>query len=609
MPLTIGNPNERVRSNSETAIQMASRERSESRSRRMGIVSKKPSELSTLDETEVNNRFSHYRGLSHGSAMQGSSAMQVKSPNPASPADSLQRPVYVRRLSILPERKRESKIFDPVLEAAKGILYSIFQIHPMIQMLMNLANDGTARRSNLEIVFYNTNHHVEQLEVEIQRHEPVVGEDASGPRENENVQRACITLVNAYTHVCSLLMSNVDLFLDNGDPRYIRTLLTQLYNSIMELRVTCSQVPENNLRDTIAQADAGNTLRPQHSRESSYAPNFDRPILTGRSRNGTFVYNNGNLRVATDVPMAYINGTGRTATISAATPRSGESFVSISTSSGRALAGDFTEEDRVFEKIFLSLQKSSDILMRVLPNMNAQFTSAMRSAIAYRASDHVIQCWKALIAKCNVSIQQTEWLKSKLSSIKLKEPGIRTQPAFWGLCNTFVDSWYNFVRKSMQVQSEIQLPLDTKQRLRPVQGSMKETWELILSSPWSYFARMYSSDAGLSSPYSTQSNTPLPMTPQSAALGPAVQATVPSTPQSASFAAAFSGNVFERADALISMGGLSMSRTGTMNSTSTASLNSINSTLSSHDGIMTPSSALSPGPLPFRLNNGSKVGF
>jgi len=609
MPLTIGNPNERVRSNSETAIQMASRERSESRSRRMGIVSKKPSELSTLDETEVNNRFSHYRGLSHGSAMQGSSAMQVKSPNPASPADSLQRPVYVRRLSILPERKRESKIFDPVLEAAKGILYSIFQIHPMIQMLMNLANDGTARRSNLEIVFYNTNHHVEQLEVEIQRHEPVVGEDASGPRENENVQRACITLVNAYTHVCSLLMSNVDLFLDNGDPRYIRTLLTQLYNSIMELRVTCSQVPENNLRDTIAQADAGNTLRPQHSRESSYAPNFDRPILTGRSRNGTFVYNNGNLRVATDVPMAYINGTGRTATISAATPRSGESFVSISTSSGRALAGDFTEEDRVFEKIFLSLQKSSDILMRVLPNMNAQFTSAMRSAIAYRASDHVIQCWKALIAKCNVSIQQTEWLKSKLSSIKLKEPGIRTQPAFWGLCNTFVDSWYNFVRKSMQVQSEIQLPLDTKQRLRPVQGSMKETWELILSSPWSYFARMYSSDADLSSPYSTQSNTPLPMTPQSAALGPAVQATVPSTPQSASFAAAFSGNVFERADALISMGGLSMSRTGTMNSTSTASLNSINSTLSSHDGIMTPSSALSPGPLPFRLNNGSKVGF
>ncbi|KAK1761212.1 RAM signaling pathway protein-domain-containing protein [Echria macrotheca] len=618
MPLTIGNPNERVRSNSETIIQTTSRERSESRSRRMGIVSKKPSGLSTLDETEVNNRFSHYRGLSHGSAMQGGggAAMQVKSPNSAGSIDSsLQRPVYVRRLSILPERKRESKVFDPVVESAKGILYSIFQIHPMIQMLMSLANDGTARRSNLEIVFYNTNGHVEQLEVEIQKHDPLAGEDSYGPRENENVQRACITLVNAYTHVCSLLMSNVDLFLDNGDPRYIRTLLTMLYNSIMELRVTCSQVPPKEAPPSIdLQAETENTLRPQHSRESSYAPSLDKGLSNGRPRNGPTMYSSNNLRVATDVPMAYINGTGRTATISAATPRSGESFVSIGT--GRGLNGDFTEEDRAFEKIFLSLQRSSDMLMRVLPNLNAQFTSSMRSAMAYRASDHVIQCWKALIAKCNTSIQQTEWLKSRLSSIKLNEPGIRTQPAFWGLCNTFVDSWHKFIRKSMQVQNDIQLPLDTKLRLRPIHQSMKETWDLMLGSPWAYFARMYSADVNLSSPYgSGQANTPgpLPMTPQSAALGPAVQATVPSTPQSGSFAAAFTGNVFERADTLISMGGLASSRTGTMNSTSTAaSLNSMNSTLSSHDGILTPSSALSPGPmgpLSFRLNNGSKVGF
>ncbi|KAK5656264.1 hypothetical protein OQA88_5027 [Cercophora sp. LCS_1] len=611
MPLTIGNPNERVRSNSETIIQTSSRERSESRSRRMGIVSKKPSELSTLDEIEVNNRFSHYRGLSHGSAMQGGgAAMQVKSTNPASPADSsLQRPVYVRRLSILPERKRESKVYDLVVEAAKGILYSIFQIHPMIQMLMSLANDGTARRSNLEIVFYNTNGHVEALEAEIQRHDPLAGDDMQGPRENENVQRACITLVNAYTHVCSLLMSNVDLFLNNGDPRYIRTLLTQLYNSIMELRVTCSQVPPDNRPRSVDAPMDGDTLRPQHSRESSYAPSVS-SVSSGRPRNGQFIYNN-NLRVATDMPMAYINGTSRTATISAATPRSGESFTSISTSAGRL--GDFNDEDRAFEKIFLSLQKSSDLLMRILPGLIGQFTTSLKNAQAHHGPEHHITlCWKALIAKCNASIQQTEWLKSKLSSIKLKEPGIRTQPGFWALCNNFVEAWYKFIRKSIQVQSDIQLPIDTKQRLRPVQQSMKETGELMLSSPWAYFARLQSPEGGVTSPYSTHSNTPvpLPMTPQSAALGPAVQATVPSTPQSGSFAAAFTGNVFERADALISMGGLS--RTGTMNSTSTASLNSISSTLSSHDGVLTPSSALSPGPmgpLAFRLNNGSKVGF
>lgn len=76
----------------------------------------------------------------------------------------------------------------------------------------------------------------------------------------------------------------------------------------------------------------------------------------------------------------------------------------------------------------------------------------------------------------------------------------------------------------------------------------------------------------------------LPMTPQSAALGPAVQATVPSTPQSATFNGMFSGNVFERADTFISMNGSSAvsSRAGTMTST-----------MGSNDS-MTPVSMLSP---------------
>ncbi|SPQ20439.1 041bef23-3063-477e-b2dc-03ab7110b5d5 [Thermothielavioides terrestris] len=634
MPLTIGNPNERLRSNSETIIQTSSRERSESRSRRMGMVSKR-SELSTLEEIDVTNRFSHYRGLSHGSAMQGNgAAMQVKSPNMASPAEpALQRPVYVRRLSVLPERRRESKVFDPVLEAAKGILYSIFQIHPMIQTLVGLTNDGTSRRSNLEIVVYNTNAHVEQLELEIQRHDQAA-DDGLGQKENENVQRACLTLINAYTHVCSLLMSNVDLFLDNGDPRYIRTMLTHLYNSVMELRVTCSQgaPPEGAQRSfpAVARPDFGETIRP-HSRENSVTPTADRAAANGRPRNGTFVYNPSNLRVATDVSVPYANGAGRLPMVSAATPRSGESFASTSTTGTRNLQADFTEEDRIFERIFLSLQKTTELVMRVLPTLNTQFMSSMRAAAAQRSADHLVQSWRALVAKCNTSIQQTEVLKARLSSIKLKEPGIRTQSAFWRLCNSFIDSWYVLIKKIMQLQNDIQLPVDTKTRLRPIQQSMKETCDLMMSSPWSYFLRQPGAEP-LASPYSagggggsaqasSAAPVPLPMTPQSAALGPAVQATVPSTPQSATFSSAFSG-VFERdrSDTMLSMGtvasgggggggggggagfgngGMPASRSGTMNSSSTASLTtaSLNSmsSVGSHDGVLTPSSALSPG--------------
>ena len=556
-PLVMGNLNERVRSNSETAYQPSSRERSESRSRRMGMVSKR-SELSTLEEIEVNpNRFSHYRGLSHGSAMQGHGpGLQVKSPNLGSPAEppALQRPVYVRRLSVLPERRRESKIFDPVLEAAKGVLYSIFQIHPMIQTLVGLTNNGSAGRSNLEIVFYNTNDHVEQLEMEIQKQDQAINE-GHGQRENENVQRACLTLINAYTHVCSLLMANVDVFLEYGDPRYIRTLLLQLYNSVMELRVTCNQVappPEDISRPPTAMSrhELGeNTIRPYNRDVVTPTPG-DRSVINGRPRNGNCPPQPSNLRVATEVP-SYINGGGRNnyAAASAATPQSGESFASTSTIGTRNLSADFTEEDRAFERIFLALQKTTELVMRTLPGMNAQFMSSMRAAAAQRSPEHVIQCWRALIVKCNTTIQQTEGLKARLSTIKLKEPGIRTQITFWRLCNAFIDSWYVLVKKIMQFQNDVALPADTKARLRPIQQAMKETLDLMMSSPWGYYLRQSAGPehpagpgaaagaAGVSSPSAPAPPppTPLPMTPQSAALGPAVQATVPSTPQSASF--------------------------------------------------------------------------
>ncbi|KAI1083761.1 RAM signaling pathway protein-domain-containing protein [Whalleya microplaca] len=592
MPLTIGNPNERLRSNSETLLQVSRAERPSGRDRRMGIVSRKPSELGTLDETQANNRFSHYRGLSHGSSMTGNlnpSNSSVISPN--SPAEPLlQRPNYVRRLSVLPEQRRESKMFDPIIESAKGILYAIFQIHPMIQLFTRLTS--TAKRSSLEIVFYNTNVHVEELEQEIQKHEFAIENGAPTPRENENVQRAVLTLINAYGHICTLLVGNMDTIVDNGDPRYIRTMMMLLYHSIMELRVTANElsagppgyVPSYKSRRPAAITE---TIR-LHSRESSMTPTLERPGPGGRPRPGAFVHNPSTLRVTTDMTVPYINGTGRTAQVTSATPRSGESFASLSTD-GR-YAADFTVEERLFEKIFLSLQKSTDLVMRVLPNINMQFINGRRVAESQRASDHVVNCWKGLIAKCTINIGDTETLKKRLSLIKLKEPGIRTEPDFWILCKSFIDSWAEFGSRLKFSMDVLSLPLDIRARLRPIQISIKEANQLIMTSPWSHLLRHAGSMSDSSNHYSPNhysssssvTQMQMPMTPQSAALGPAVQATVPSTPQSASFANAFSGNVFERADALLSMGGLALSRTGTM-STSTTSLSSFSSITSTQD--------------------------
>ncbi|KAI1426333.1 RAM signaling pathway protein [Xylaria sp. FL1777] len=624
MPLTIGNPNERVRSNSETVLQASRSERPSDRSRRMGIMSRKPSELGTLDEGQANNRFSHYRGLSHGSSMTGTLNPNASTASPGSPAGAeplLQRPNYVRRLSVLPEQRRESKVFDPILESAKGVLYAIFQIHPMIQLFTRLTNDGTAKRSSLELVFYNTNVHVEELEQEIQKHETALDSGGYAPRENENVQRAVVTLINAYSrHICALLVDNMDTIVDNGDPRYIRTMMLLLYNSIMELRVSAYEasrggtgyVPSYSAR----WSGPENTLKP-HSRENFVNPAAGRPGFAARSRIGTFVHNPSNLRVTTGVSLPF-HSNNRTAQIMAATPRSGESFASSSTDP--RYPTDFPAEERQFEKIFLSLQKSTDLLMRTLPSLNVQFSNGKRSAELQRGPDSIVHAWKALIAKCGIAIRETEILKSRLSMIKLKEPGIRTDANFWSSCKIFIDSWAEFGSKLKQTMEQVNLSVEVKSRLRPIQISIKETSSLIMASPWGNLLRQaghYSENSNHYSPShyassSTGTQMQLPMTPQSAALGPAVQATVPSTPQSGSFANIFSGNVFERADALISMGGLNMSRTNTMNSTSTVSLNSLSSITSAGDERQGPS-MLSPnvttGAAAYRLNGGNKPAF
>ncbi|KAK6955768.1 hypothetical protein Daesc_003412 [Daldinia eschscholtzii] len=624
MPLTIGNPNERLRSNSETLLQAPRAERPSDRNRRMGIVSRKPTELGTLEEGQANNRFSHYRGLSHGSSMTGHlNPNGTSAINPNSPAEPLlHRPNYVRRLSVLPEQRRESKIFDPIIESAKGILYAIFQIHPTIQLFTRLTNDGTTKRSSLEIVFYNTNFHIEQLEQEIQKHEFATENGPYTLRENENVQRAVLTLINAYSHICSLLMNNMNTIVDNGDPRYIRTMMMLLYHSIMELRITANEISAATnppvMNQGYQQARIEDTVR-IHPQDNSTTPTIDRPNIGSQPRPRALGHNHANLRVATDVSIPYINGTGRMAQITSATPRSGESFAS---SEGGMRYPDFTADERLFERIFLSLQKSSDLAMRILPGINQQFVAYRRNAENQRAPERIVRCWKGLVAKCSISIADTERLKDRLSLIKLKEPGVRTDPLFWSLYKSFIDSWAEFGSRLKASMDQITFPLDIRTRLRPIQISIKETNQLIMTSPWAYLLRQtnnisdgpthyspshYSSNSGVG-------QIQMPMTPQSAALGPAVQATVPSTPQSASLSNVFNGNVFERADALLSsMGALAMSRSATMNSTSTSLNSSFSSTTSSQEDRQGLSNMLSPnggGPLTsYRLNGGNKSAF
>ncbi|KAI9930882.1 RAM signaling network component [Aspergillus wentii] len=269
---------------------------------------------------------------------------------------------------------------------------------------------------------------------------------------------------------------------------------------------------------------------------------------------------------------------------SLATPRSGETFPPIPSSVVpriNPLTGlDEIEEERIFEKIFYQLTAAYTAALQALPLARRQFMRCLEVAEQARGSEGIQMLWNNLIRRCRVCLEVSEALGLRLSNMKVKEPGggMRNHREFWQLCKGFMQSFVDLVTDMREVKSMQLLPPDIVIILRPVQRASREAGRLIETSPWSYLADMASANAPpniygppLQAPHSqnpSSMSTPngfqihsslspqtmaIPATPLSAALGPAAQATIPTTPASAYSDKFFEGDVFQRADSLLSM--------------------------------------------------------
>jgi len=211
--------------------------------------------------------------------------------------------------------------------------------------------------------------------------------------------------------------------------------LLLVYGTTAEVRNAGSSVFSEESRETSRALESVDENTKFQPRDKSITPTRERPGTASRIRSATVVQHPSNLQITTNAPPPFMNGALRSATMTSATPRSGESFASSASSKA---GGDFTEEDRIFEKIFLRLQQSSEMALKTLPSVSSNFFTAMKINSQQSNPDQPKQFWQVLIQKCSISLQNAEALKARLSTIKLKEPGIRTQGAFWELCNAFI---------------------------------------------------------------------------------------------------------------------------------------------------------------------------
>lgn len=232
------NGNERNRSNSESVLQASAA----ARNKRMGLLRKEKPDMEVVEETRT-NRLSHLRGFSHGSVLRSrssnvSSAGSAGSGSPSSPRESRkQRLAFVRRLSSLPEHKRESKSRSAVVEGAKSVLYALYQIHPQVSGLIHAIKGKDSKRSSLELTFYNASSHVDRLNDALEKAAAMDEEDEDAfERAESTIQRDCATCIMAYTHVTAQMQEHVHTIISVVDARYVRTLMLLLYGSMIEMK-------------------------------------------------------------------------------------------------------------------------------------------------------------------------------------------------------------------------------------------------------------------------------------------------------------------------------------------------------------------------------------
>ncbi|MCJ1287069.1 RAM signaling network component [Xylographa opegraphella] len=620
-PLIIGS--ERNRSNSESVLQAT-------KNKRMGVVTRKTSDLGTVDETRANRNSNHYRGYSHASALREKSSNGVRkvsgngSSTPASPYETdRQRTTFVRRLSSLPEIKGRSPTASEIVESSKGVLYCLCQVQSQVGRLLHLTNDSATDRTSLETLYFDASAKIRQLDKELR----ISNNKAECARSIKKAATLCRESILAYSRVMDTLTPSIPGLVRDNDHRYIRTLLLSVFGAVAETKLALQKCkkklqaltlpPSAKPRDTKVQDNIDMEVSERVSSRSN-TPTTETPQPPHRLRSETTINHTrypGYMKSSTNpyaaVPL-YVNGRSRsnsrtnnltasTASSVANTPKSGESFLIPGTPIHPSMdttfeSPDFTSQDQdvIFEKIYLEFSFSVDQGLSAIPRVMGRFNRSLVFARNSRAPQEIIDFWNSLLNRGRSCTDICETLKYRLSTIKLKDPEVRVSPYFWKLCTRYGDSFGDFAELIRDGKKKFDI-IDTEiiDTLRPTLRALQAAAKSLKMSPWQkivdfkdfsrnpqeavsisqlqetsqvngYHHGRYHRNAYQDGAHhrareeSSSGSTPYmnsgPATPMSAALGPAALATMPSTPAySAGLDRSFHGNVFERADNLLSM--------------------------------------------------------
>lgn len=542
-PLALGN--ERNRSNSESVLQATQN----NKSKRMGMVKKKHTELEVLDENRANRNSFHLRGQSHSSALKNVTLAGDPESSDEASRYSGQKGTFLRPLSSVPEQKQPANIYNATVEGAKGVLYSLHLIQPYLAPLVSLTKKDKSRRSSLE-GFQLQLEHLDQS---------VLGYNSAAsigkpPRlTRTRVCSATRASIDVYIEVAGILLDNLDSIVSSADPKHIRTLMLMLYGSWNEQRNARRQLAAkmNAPQDTLRSSQpAREILREQQlNRDDALTPTQDYPKPERRWRNGSNGSNGTNgqhsfnqLNLASMISSqrttpSHSNLSSRSASRSnsragfnyssvanavAGTPRSGDSFASAGVFLPRSRNGSIStyphrvrqaDPERLqFERILDMLDSAVTQGLQLLPSLEAISHKKLDTARRQWLPMDMQNRWTVVLDQVRTCAELSKSLKRRLQYARVPNPEVRTSPDLWQLQTRFVKSYTNLLGTLREAQSLNQVDPELRNQLRPIHKTLKEVSSLIKASPWDALTEPSRSPSAASSraPTPVQHGYPMP---------------------------------------------------------------------------------------------------
>ena len=534
--------NERNRSNSESILQASQTVRN----KRMGMVTKKNTDLRSLEESRQNWRNSHLRGQSHGSVLRnrnhdGSVNGGYQSPNARDILPPLN--AYVNRLSSLPEHKamsRSSRMFD---SKTKAVFQAVPLLYPVIRSFTVMVPDRLTRKTTLERAYQHARLQLEELDAALSSnvfHQQIFSRPSNaGMLIQQLTNRACTATVSNCLYLGKFIYEQFVLTISNRESTQLRMTILSAYASAAENRIVCLgsqkisyKEHHQNVKQKLStrQRNGRSSRVPfvrkqRHSRhEAVPSPTLEHPVTARRLKNGfkTPTLANGYASRQSKpnghpAVSSYRNGRSRsnsradtynlpssTSTYFAMTPSStGQPSLPgtpLNRSRSSSVAAGFYGDkwtptndhllnsglEAQFQGIWRLLDQCVVQGRNIVPWLRDCFHKSLEIAqLQEHHNQRVYALWTRLIGHCDGCLGMLEKLSRRIGSLKPQESqATRYDRNFWQISQKTLDSLGNLLQGIKDAKKLDLVNLETVHRVLPLSKTIQLAAHEIHNSPW-----------------------------------------------------------------------------------------------------------------------------